>query len=267
MMRAMFWITAIATAISLGISAAPVAWRLAGYNGTPPGTFTAEAAPAAERVNLDPVLAFAPFGRAAPIVQAERPIAITETGLTLLGIALAEPASQSRAIIAGGDVPISSYGAGSPVSATVTLAEVQPDHVILQVNGQPEALYFTTADAAVVTNDLENLIVSDEEAAPDNDPDAVIARYRAQVLQNPQTVMDRLGLEATDQGYRITDAAIPGVRQAGFRPGDVVTTVNGRPVGNVADDQIYFDEVAASDRATVEVQRDGQTIVMTFPLR
>lgn len=266
MMRALFWITACLVAISLGVSAAPVAWRLAGHDGTPLVPFSAEAAPAPQRTDLTPILAFAPFGSAAPVAQPDEPIAITETGLTLLGIALAEPATQSRAIIAGGDTPVSSYGAGSPISAAVTLDQVFPDHVILQVNGQPEALYFTATAGAASDVDLENLIVTDE-ATGTNDPDAVIARYRAQILQNPQTVMDRLGLEATDQGYRITDAAIPGVRQAGFQPGDVVTTVNGKAVGNVAEDQTYFDEVAASDRATVEVQRDGQTIVMTFPLR
>ena len=190
----------------------------------------------------------------------------TETGLVLLGIALAEPASESRAIISGGDLPVSSYGAGSPISAAITLAEVLPDHVILQVNGQREALYFTQATAATAGVDLQNLIVS-EDATPAPDADTVIARYRAEIQQNPQTVMDRLGLEATDQGYRITDAAIPGVRQAGFQPGDVVTTVNGQAVGNVAADTVYFDEVAAGDRATVEVVRDGQTIIMTFPLQ
>ena len=266
MTRVLFWITACALAISLGISAAPVAWRLAGQDGTMPAQFTAEAAPAPERADLDPILAFAPFGSAAPIAQPDQPIAITDTGLTLLGIALAEPASQSRAIIAGGDVPVSSYGAGSPITATVMLDQVFPDHVILQVNGQPEALYFTETAGATASNDLENLIVTEDTITAD-DPDTVIARYRAQILQNPQTVMDRLGLEATDQGYLITEAAMPGVRQAGFQPGDLVTTVNGKPVGNVAEDQTYFDEVAASDRATVEVMRDGQTIVMTFPLR
>ena len=46
-------------------------------------------------------------------------------------------------------------------------------------------------------------------------PDAVIARYRAAILQNPKSVMDRLGLEATGDGYHISDAASPGVRQAG----------------------------------------------------
>jgi general secretion pathway protein C len=264
MMRVLFWATACAVAVSLGIAAAPVAWRLAGQDGTPPAQFTADAAPAPERVDLDPILAFAPFGSATPVAQPDAPVPTTDTGLTLLGIALAHPATQSRAIIAGGDSPVSSYGAGSLVTASITLDQVFPDHVILQVNGAPEALYFIETEAAVST-DLETLIPTQDTAS--NDPDTVIARYRVQILQNPQTVMDRLGLQATDQGYLITDAAMPGVRQAGFRPGDLVTTVNGNPVGNVAEDQAYFDEVAASDRATVEVQRDGQTIVMTFPLR
>jgi general secretion pathway protein C len=98
-------------------------------------------------------------------------------------------------------------------------------------------------------------------------PDAVIAYYRDQILQNPQSVMDRLGLQATPAGYLIAASADADVRRAGFQPGDLVTRVNGQAVGDVAQDQIYFDEIAASGRATVEVQRAGQIITMTFPLR
>jgi general secretion pathway protein C len=67
--------------------------------------------------------------------------------------------------------------------------------------------------------------------------------------------------------YQIATTAPPAVMQAGFQPGDLVTTVNGQRVGDVAQDQQYIDQIVAAGRATVEVQRDGQTIIMTFPLR
>ena len=86
-------------------------------------------------------------------------------------------------------------------------------------------------------------------------------------LNAAQGVIDRLGLQITDQGYRVTENASSGVKQAGFKPGDVVTTVNGQKVGDITKDQSYFDEVAASGRARVELVRDGQTIIMSFPLR
>lgn len=268
------WIAAALSAISLGLAAGPVAWRLAGETGQAIGTAAAAAVAEVARPDLSPILAFAPFGSA--VVSAASPQVIGETGLglTLMGVTLSIPTSASRAIIAGGDSGrAQSYALGSAITANATLAEVARTHVVLQVDGRLETLSFDKpgAKAPVAgTKDLRSLIPSNSAPAadaPSNDPDAVIARYRAAILQNPQAVMDRLGLEATGDGYRISDSASPGVRQAGFRPGDLVTAVNGQKVGDIASDQGYFDEVAASGKARVELQRDGQSIIMTFPLR
>lgn len=268
------WIAAALSAISLGLAAGPVAWRLAGETGQAIGTAAAAAVTEVARPDLSPILAFAPFGSA--VVSAASPQVIGETGLglTLMGVTLSIPTSASRAIIAGGDSGrAESYALGSAITANATLAEVARTHVVLQVDGRLETLSFDKpgAKAPVAgTKDLRSLIPSNSAPAadaPSNDPDAVIARYRAAILQNPQAVMDRLGLEATGDGYRISESASPGVRQAGFRPGDLVTAVNGQKVGDIASDQGYFDEVAASGKARVELQRDGQSIIMTFPLR
>ena len=268
------WLAAAVSAISVGLAAGPVAWRLAGESGQAVGAATAAPATEAARLDLSPILAFAPFGSTVPVAASPQVVGETDLGLTLLGVTLSSPASKSRAIIGGGDSGrADSYAVGSNITATATLAEVTRTHVMLMVDGRLETLSFARAGAAKPATgkaDLRNLIPSAPPASPaaeSNDPDAVIARYRAAILQNPQSVMDRLGLEATGDGYRISDAASPGVRQAGFRPGDLVTAVNGQKVGDIAGDQRYFDEVAASGKARVELQRDGQTIVMTFPLR
>lgn len=272
MTAAWFWLGAAVMSVSLGVAAAPVVWHLLGEVDTGGGGATAPVTgprqPGAAVVDITPVLAFAAFGNAAPAappVAAEVPA--TQLGLTLLGLTIAVPASASRAIIAGGDLAVSSYAPGQAITATVTLAETRRDHVILTVNGAPEALYFPNG-----SNDLNpqaQILVPIANAGPPDptNPDAVIAFYRAEILQNPQSVLDRLGLQATTAGYVIAETAAADVRRAGFQPGDLVTRVNGQTVGDVAQDQIYFDQIAASGRATVEVQRSGQIITMTFPLR
>ncbi len=267
-----FWATTAIAAISLGVAAAPLVWHLLGEVDTGAPVLSAQAASVPQGgtgpVDITPILTFAPFGSAAPPpppVQTEVPA--TQLGLTLLGLTIADPATASRAIIAGGDLPVSSYAVGGVITPTVTLAEVHADHVILMVNGAAEALFFarTPGDFAL----QPAILVPIANAGPPDptNPDAVIAWYRDQVLQNPQAVMDRLGLQATPGGYLIAPSADAGVRQAGFQPGDLVTRVNGQAVGDVARDQTYFDDIAASGRATVEVQRAGQIITMTFPLR
>ena len=68
-------------------------------------------------------------------------------------------------------------------------------------------------------------------------------------------------------GYRIAEQHDSGVGLAGLRAGDIVTSVNGQAVGDVEQDRSLFDNVAASGLARVEVQRDGRTIVLSFPLQ
>lgn len=271
MMRAAFWCAAALAAISLGAAAGPVVWHVLGEVDTGPAVLSAEAAvpvPAASPADLTAILAFAPFGaaaEAAPPPPAEIPA--TQLGLTLLGLTLATPASASRAIIAGGDVPVESYAVMQAISPAVTLAEVRADHVILLVNGMPEALFFANANTAALLQPTNAVPIIAEGPSDPTNPDAVIAYYRDEVLQNPQALLDRFSLQATPDGYLIGDVSDPDMASAGFQAGDLVTRVNGQVVGDVTRDQAYFDDIAASGRATVEINRAGQTITMTFPLR
>jgi general secretion pathway protein C len=55
--------------------------------------------------------------------------------------------------------------------------------------------------------------------------------------------------------------------RAGLLPGDVVARVNGQQVGDIVGDQALFENIVASGRARLEVIREGETVVMSFPLR
>lgn len=272
MMTVWFWLGSAVVAISFGAAAAPVIWHVMGEVATGAHVTPAQAAiaqsPDVPAADITPMLAFAPFGKAAPIFPpAPAEVPATQLGLTLLGLTIATTASESRAIIAGGDLPVSSYAVGEAISATVTLAEAHPDHVILMANGAPEALHFAKDSSDIATQPPILVPIARSGPQDPSNPDAVIAYYREEILQNPQSVMDRLGLQATAAGYLIADTAAADVRRAGFQPGDLVTRVNGKAVGDVEQDKIHFDEIAASGRATVEVQRSGQVVTMTFPLR
>lgn len=273
---ALLWTAAGVTAISLGWTAAPVVWRLMGQDGrvVPVAAPSDPTAPAG-RTDLGPLLDFAPFGRDSLPAPAEPQIGgETSLGLTLLGVTIGDPASASRAIISGGQVPVASYAVGARILADADLAEVNADHVVLRVDGRLETLSFAdtaTTTARAAGGNLRNLIPqATQAAAPDPAsvaPEDVIARYRAAIQADARGVLDRLGVTPTDQGYQIGVNASPGVLQAGMRPGDTITSVNGQRVGDMEADRQYFDQVAASGRARVELQRDGQTIVMSFPLR
>jgi general secretion pathway protein C len=268
----LIWLVAALAVVSLGARAGPVVWRLTGEDvrmTAPPG-----AVPSAEtpRPDLAPILAFAPFGAA--VLPDDPPELAGETslGLTLIGITIADPASRSRAIIAGGDVPERSYAVGETVIAGATVSAIEQDHVVLLVDGQLETLSFASLSATGsfdvhgVAPETTALVPVPAAPMPER-PDELLTRYRAELQRDAQGVLDALGLQAGALGYVIAEEAPDLVRDAGFRVGDIVTRVNGQKVGDILVDQRYFDDVVLSGRARVEVLRDGETIILSFPLR
>src|SRR3546814_14421039 len=49
-------------------------------------------------------------------------------------------------------------------------------------------------------------------------------------------------------------------RAAGFAPGDVILSVNGRQVGSAAEARALAEQLGGSEEVTVQVERDGRVI-------
>ena len=273
--RAALWGGAAFCAVSLGWTAAPVIWRLKGESGQiipPPSAAPDEPA---TQTDLEPLLAFAPFGQDSMPVSEPQATGESSLGLVLLGVTIGNPASASRAIISGGDTPVASYPIGARITANADLAEVNGDHVVLRVNGQPETLSFTKRPEAAAPDAGNNLRNPAPTAQPQSvaapDPasplEEMIAQYREALDADPGGLLDELGLTPAEGGYQIGDNPAPELTQAGFLPGDVITLVNGRGVGDIDADRQHFDAIVASGQLRVELQRDGQAIAMSFLLQ
>ncbi len=108
------------------------------------------------------------------------------------------------------------------------------------------------------------------EASLQDEPQTVqdqIDLWLERIRANPREALDAMGLIPADNGYRIAEQHDGSVDLAGLQAGDVITSVNGRVVGDVEQDRQLFDEVVASGQARIEVQRDGRVLVLTFPLQ
>ncbi len=267
---------------SVAWAAAPLVWHLTGADTivapAPPAPAPVAAEPAPPS-DIGPILALAPFGSATPAPEPEAPVGVTALDLTLLGVILRDDPAASRALIADG-ADDGYFRPGDEIRAGVTLSEVFPAHVSLDVEGRTELLYFPDGGPEIVEmpttpEGVDALLaalrtdyvppVSRERAAPETTQD-YIALWRRRIIANPAQVLEQIGLEATENGYRIAEQHDSGVALAGLRAGDLVRTVNGQPVGDVDSDRRLFDEVAASGLARLEIERDGETIVMSFPL-
>lgn len=261
-------ITAILCAAWAG---ARLTWTLSGTPSRPIAgtesralTETGVAAPA----NIDAAIALAPFGT--PAATGPRPgsVAQSSAGLVLQGVLLADDPKESQAIIKVAGGPAKAYLPGETVAGGAVVLRVEARAVILMVAGAEERLGFPLPGpgpgAGIAT---PNAAPAAAAAASPTPIDEVIVRARQRIAQNPRDLLNDLGAEAGDGGYRIGTNASAMTRRAGFKPGDLVTRVNGVPVGNIENDRQLFEEVVAAGNARVEIIRDGKTTILTFPLK
>lgn len=98
-----------------------------------------------------------------------------------------------------------------------------------------------------------------------------VSANRDRIKENPQELMAQLGMSAVSQGeakgYKVgSSISSTALMQAGLQQGDVILSVNGKPVGNVMNDSAMIDQAMASKRVRVEVQRDSRRFFLTVPI-
>lgn len=265
---------------SLALPAARLTWHAAGddaiasYDLPPPPERPVDLPDTAA------LTALALFGDPAPDATPEAP---TEDrfSLVLQGVILAADPARSAAFILSDDRS-DRYQVGDAVTDSITLTAVAADHVRLDVAGRERILGFPNAAAPASASApdtapdpldrLRGAVVAGvvREDSQDKPPETVqdyVDLWRARIRANPQQVLDAIGLVPGEGGYTIAAKHDSGLARVGLKAGDRVTRVNGQPVGSVDRDRDLYDQIAASGLAQVEIERDGDVITMSFPLR
>ena len=263
------WVVAGSAAIvSLAITASGLVWRLLGHVDITlpqPAAFSESTS-----VDLAPIAAFAPFGTA-PSMSAQT--AAAASNHVLQGVVLAEPASASLAVISTDGADGRAYAVGARLSDGAIVEAVHIRSVTLNLRGGRSELTLprpVSAAQASTQAGVRNLAAAARRSsAPGNQlatSREVIDEYRRKIADNPQNVLDELGFAQADRGYLVADAPSSSVLRAGLKPGDRVVRVNGTEIGQIEADRRLFEDVVASGRARVEIQRGGQRVVLSFPL-
>lgn len=173
-----------------------------------------------------------------------------------------------------------------PVSGNVVLAKVMPRQVVLDNNGNYELLtLFEDTELAVEAERQPRTPVRTNINAPANRgaPDVIDKRdeqaatdlargYRDRLYENPQSLADVVNISAVREGdalmgYRIA----PGRDQEqftrlGFKPGDLVTRVNGIALNDPANTMRLYQTMRSATEAVFELQRGGQEVSVSVSL-
>lgn len=244
-------------AILAAIQVARLFWLLV----TPVGPLVGWRAPTANLVPMSARMAlfsgFDPFYRNDASSTATQNV--TSLDLVLFGVRANEGSGGGAAIIAGADGIQNSFAVGEEVAPGVTLDAVAFDHVILSRGGVKESLYL---DQSVPAETVGTSASSPSSASGASSP-ATGGGLNAETLQKA------IGFAPRNEGGRVTGFVLQArddgtmLRLAGFKAGDIVVAVNGRPVSSAADIAAQFRPGA---RVSVEVERGGSKVPIALNL-
>ncbi|WP_420145657.1 type II secretion system protein N [Sphingobium sp.] len=191
------------------------------------------------------------FGTDAP--QQEGGV-VTSLALTLYGVRLNEGSGLGSAIIAAPDGVQNSYAVGDEVMPGVVLKSVAFDHVTIDRGGAAEQIFLDQSTPAPQADPAQS--ASDggngwQSAAPQ--PVAEGAGPTVDGLKRD------IGFAPRMQNGRVTGVAVlpkgPTFTSAGFKPGDIISQVNGQPIGSASDLQTLQNQIAPGARIALTVER------------
>ncbi|MDF0489527.1 type II secretion system protein N [Sphingomonas sp. H39-1-10] len=190
-----------------------------------------------------------------------QPATVTSLQLTLFGTRIDGAMGGGSAIIAGPDGVQKSIAVGQELAPGATLKAVAFDHVTIDRGGAVEDLFLAQGDAGAAPPPAPpppsaSLLAPGAPAAG-----LTLSQLRAETGIIPRVDGGRVsGLVVRPQG------GATAFRQAGLRDGDVVTAINGRPVGGAGDLERLGGQFAGGGTLSVTVERGEQTLPLAITI-
>ena len=186
----------------------------------------------------------------------------TQMNLVLSAVFATGDPTKGWAIIGESPTSAKVFMIGEAVRSGTKLHAVYPDRVILERDGQLEAL-------ALPTQSLAGMM-SQPAAAPRAGGSQFTENLRRIAETNPTAFSEIVRPQpvfanGVQRGYRV----YPGrnrqqFARLGLQPGDLVVSINGTPLDDPQRGMEIFNTMSSSDRVTVSVERNGQAQDLTL---
>ena len=208
------------------------------------------------------------FGRSDNTGAASAPTTPTRLPLDLRAVFVSKDPSQSTAIIAERNNSGRLYSPGDMPPGGAKLASIEATRVILSRAGAQEELAFKSDFKAKRSIQAATIVpqqVAQTSPAPPGNPQSnALQQISAQLAQDPEETLEKMGVsQLSEGGYRIASTANqPFLAQSGLQPGDVVLSINGRPLGDISVDRLALTNLANAGSVSFELLRNGQTLTI-----
>jgi general secretion pathway protein C len=259
--RAVTWVLALA----LGVQAAIIVTELWGVDRAPSrGVSTAVSRAQRNAIDVAAITNTHLFGLAPTSARAGANAPQTTMPLVLTGVIAANDPRDGLAILGPSVAATRVYAVGNNIAGGARLHAVYADHVLLERDGHLEALALPRQVAG-------SAAPPSSSAAPMLAPP--IVRLRQLVSQNPSLIGDIVRPEPVfaaggkQQGFRVYPGRDPQTfLLLGLRPGDLVTAIDGAPLGDPSQGEEILRTLGASSAAQVTILRNGQQQDLTLDL-
>ncbi len=230
--------------------------------------------------------------------QTPEPVVMPKTPLKMVlsAVFVAPENINSGAIIATLNKKASYYKVGDTVESGIRLKTVHDDHVVLDRNGSPEALYFkeSSSSGGLVSSQVSD--VAPQRSAPVRTASAVapvqpkavrnlpetelgtdirrlnaaafMRKYQEKIQADPSALLNEAGITpASGGGYQIGNSPYaPLLTSAGLEIGDVILSVNGSKLGDPQSDAQLLGTLSKQREVEVMIQRGSRQFVVAFPV-
>lgn len=194
---------------------------------------------------------FDPFFRTGAPRQAGDGV-VTSLALTLYGVRLNEGSGLGSAIIASPDGVQNSFAVGDEIMPGVVLKAVAFDHVTIDRGGAEEQIFLDQSTPAPEVEPAPAAGAGWQSAAP---PPTAPPGAGPTV----DSLKRDIGFAPRMQNGRVTGLAVlpkgPGFAGVGFKAGDIISQVNGQPIGSAGDLQTLQNQIAPGARLSLTVER------------
>lgn len=256
----------LALVLYLAVELAKLTWLIAWNDRPVPEIFgqTAAGAEVRSRVSEAPIAGYEFFGRpdnqvgVADVVRRSAP----ETGLRLRleGVLVGRRPEDSGAIVAGSNGETEYYRVGDQLPGNAELAEVEAGRILLRRGGRYESLAF---EEQIETGAL----VAEEPVQTAESPDTYLEDARARLNSEGVAALATYGLQpAEDRGGYVYDGSNAMLNAVNLRPGDIITSVNGQPLGDIEQDKQLLDSWRSQPQLNIEIERDGTLLTVSYAI-
>ena len=187
----------------------------------------------------------------------------TRLRLTLEGVMVAERPENSGAIVTSGGNITAHYRVGEIIPGNAELVEVEPGRILIRRQGALESLAFDEDSEGPAIAAMEPELDSGDTSGD------FLDEAQQRLANEGANALLAFGLQPVDDGGSkgyVFDGSNAMLRAVNLREGDVITAINGYPLGDLDQDRQLLETLRSESQLQVEVERDGARFTVTYAL-